>query len=59
MRRPKFKRDRKSLETIYFSLIRPVIEYDDTIWDNCTLQEKQDLAKIQLEAARSQYSKTL
>ena len=52
MRKLKFLLDRKSLETIYISFIRPVIEYADTIWDNCTQNDKQELEKIQLEAAR-------
>ena len=38
MRRLKFILDtlRKSLETIYLSFIRTVLEYRDTIWKNCT-----------------------
>ena len=52
MRRLKFIFDRKSLETIYFSFIRPILEYGDTIWDNCTQYEKQELDKIQKEATR-------
>ena len=52
MRRIKFILDRKSLEIIYTSFIRPVLEYGDTIWDNCTLYEKRELDKIQNEAAR-------
>ena len=52
MRKLKFLLDRKSLETIYISFIRPVIEYADIIWDNCTQTDKQELEKIQLEAAR-------
>ena len=51
MRKLKFLLDRKSLETIYISFIRPVIEYADTTWDNCTQNDKQELEKIQLEAA--------
>ena len=52
MRRLKFILDRKSLEIIYTSYIRPVLEYGDTIWDNCTLYETRELNKIQNEAAR-------
>ena len=51
MRRLKFKLDRKSLEIIYTAFIRPVLEYSDVIWDNCTECEKNDLDKIQNEAA--------
>ena len=51
MRKLKFKLDRKSLEIIYTVFIRPLLEYADVIWDNCTLYEKQELDKIH-EAAR-------
>ena len=52
MRKLKFKLDRKSLETIYIAFIRPLLEYADTLWDNCTQYEKDELEKIQVEAAR-------
>ena len=52
MRKLKFDLDRKSLETIYISFIRPILEHADVIWDNCSQQEKQELEKIQTEAAR-------
>ena len=52
MRKLKFKLDRESLETIYFVFVRPILEYGDTIWNNCTQYEKADLDKIQTEAAR-------
>ena len=52
MRKLKFKLDRKSLETIYTAFIRPLIEYGDIIWDNCSQYQKDELDKIQNEAAR-------
>ena len=52
MRWLKYDIDRKSLETIYKSFIRPLLEYADVIWDNCTQQNKKELELIQLEAAR-------
>ena len=52
MRKLKFRLDRKFLETIYTAFIRPLIEYRDFIWDNCTLYEKRELDKRQNEAAR-------
>ena len=52
MHKLKFKLDRKSLETIYLTFIRPLLEYGDVIWDNCTQYEKNELDKIQNEAAR-------
>ena len=47
-----FVLDRKSLQTMYFSFIRPVLEYADIVWDNCTQQQINDLEKIQLEVGR-------
>ena len=52
IRRLKFCLDRKSLETIYLTFIRPILEYADVVWDNCTNYEKQEFNKIQTEAAR-------
>ena len=45
MRKLKFKIDRKSIEIIYKSFIRPILEYADVLWDNCTQYEKQELEK--------------
>ena len=47
-----FKINRKSLEKLYLSYIRPCLEYGSTIWDNCTKHEKEELEKIQLAALR-------
>ena len=52
MRKLKFQLDRKSLQTIYFSFIRPHLEYADVIWDNCFQNEANELEKIQNKAAR-------
>ena len=52
MRILNFVLDRKSLETIYISFIRPILEYGNEICDNCQQYEKDDLEKIQVEAAR-------
>ena len=52
MRKLKFVLDRNSLQTIYFSFIRPLLEYADVVWDNCTQYEADELKKIQIEAAR-------
>ena len=52
MRKFKFKLNRQALETMYFSFIRPTLEYADIVWDNCTQQQEQDIEKIQIEAAR-------
>ena len=47
----KFQLDRKSLQTIYFSFIRPLLEYTDALWNNCTQYVSNDLNNIQNEAA--------
>ena len=52
MRKLKFQLDRKSLQTIHFSFIRPLLEYADVVWNNCTQYESNKLDKIQNEAAR-------
>ena len=52
MKKLKFILDRSSLETIYLSFIRPILEYGDVLWNNCTNGEKKELDKIQNEAAR-------
>ena len=48
----KFRLDRLSLQTIYFSFIRPILEYGDTVWDNMHEYYKEKLDKIQNQAAR-------
>ena len=52
MRKLKFQLDRKSLETIYISFIRPLLEYANVVWDNCTQYEGDELQLNQNEAAR-------
>ena len=52
MRRLKFCLDRQSLETIDLIFIRPMLDYADVVWYNCTNNEKQELDKIQTQAAR-------
>ncbi len=52
MRSLKFKLKRKTLNQIYISYLRPILEYASIVWDNCTIYEKDMLDKIQYEAAR-------
>ena len=40
LRALKFRVSRKSLEKIYFAYIRPLLEYSDTVWDNCSSKSK-------------------
>ena len=39
----KFTIDRKSLETIYFTFIRSMLEYANILWDNCSQQECNEI----------------
>ena len=45
MRKFKYELDRRSLEIIYISFIRPILECGDVVWSNCNQQEKQELEK--------------
>ena len=37
---------------IYLSFIRPILEYGNVIWDNCTQNEANLLESVQVEAGR-------
>jgi hypothetical protein len=52
LRKLKYTLDRKSLETIYFSFIRPKLEYASHIWDNCSQHDSLELEKFQINIAR-------
>ena len=48
----KYKVKRKNLVKIYFAFIRPVMEYSDVVWDNCTEKDSWLLEDVQVEAGR-------
>ena len=48
----KFKINRSTLACLYKSLIRPIMEYRDIIWDNCTTGNSDLLESIQYESAK-------
>ena len=52
LRMLKYNIDRKSLEKLYFGFIRPILEYGNVVWDNCTKQESDLIESVQYEAAR-------
>jgi hypothetical protein len=52
MKRLKFKLDRKTLETVYITYVRPSLEYGCVVWDNCDNESKLLLEGVQLAAAR-------
>ena len=45
MRKLKFQLDRRSLEIIYTTFIRPILEYGNALWDNCTQYEIEEIEK--------------
>ena len=47
-----YRLDRKTLEIIYISFIRPLMEYGSAVWDGCTQVDAHRLEGIQLAAAR-------
>jgi len=52
MRKSRTFLDRYTLEKIYISFIRPLMEYADVIWDNQKQNLINKLENIQLDAAR-------
>ena len=49
LRSLKLKLDRKTLEIMYFSFIRPLLEYSDIVWGNCNQRDTNDLEKYKLK----------
>jgi hypothetical protein len=56
LKRFKYELDRKSLETIYFTFIRPKLEYACQIWDDRTDREKQAIENVQPRAAHTAFT---
>jgi hypothetical protein len=52
LKRLRYSLDRKTLETLYMSFIRPSLEYGSVIWDNCDEESQDMLEKVQLNAAK-------
>jgi hypothetical protein len=52
LKRLKYSLNRQSLETIYFSFIRPKLEYGSHIWDNCSKRDAEALENFQMEIMR-------
>ena len=51
LKRFKFKLNRETLSKLYKSLIRPVMEYADVLWDGCTENESDLIEHVQYQAA--------
>ena len=41
----KYQLDRRALQTMHFSFVRPILEYADVIWDNCFDSDKNSFRK--------------
>lgn len=52
IRKHNYELNCKSLETLYFSYIRPILEYAYVIWDNTTAELAQKVEQINIESAR-------
>lgn len=52
MNQLRLKLDRKTLETIYVAFVRPILEYGDVVFDNCTAECKQILESLQKRAGK-------
>ena len=52
LRKHKFNLDICSLHKMYKLFIRPLLEYGNIIWDNCSQESKKAVENIQLDAAR-------
>ena len=52
MRSLKYFLSRSCLEKLYIAFVRPLLEYADIVWENCTNEEKRDIELVQHEAAR-------
>ena len=48
-----YRFSRKSLQKLYTSFIRPILEYGSSVWDNCSQYMKLELEKVQLSALRA------
>ena len=52
MRKLKYVFSRRSLNQIYVTYVRPVLEYSSVVWGGCTIEQQNSLEKLQNEAAR-------
>ena len=53
LRKLKFRLPRKTLENLYKSLVRPILEYGNVVFDDGSIVLSQRLESIQLDAART------
>jgi hypothetical protein len=53
LRKLKFRLPRKTLETLFQSLVRPILEYGDVVFDDNSIALSQKIDSLQLDAART------
>ena len=49
LRKLKFTVKRNTLNQIYISFLRPILEYSSVVWDNCSKYEKDALKECNLK----------
>ena len=52
LRHLKYKFDRRTLELLYMTFIRPALEYGSSVWTNITKDQQKEIENVQLAAAR-------
>ena len=52
MRRLQSTLTRATLNQIYLSYVRPILEYSSIVWDGCSVMCSESLEKLQNEAVR-------
>lgn len=52
LRKIKYRFSKDTLNTLYCSYIRPLLEYASEVWDGCTQMDANRLEQVQLNAAR-------
>ena len=52
LRKLKYKLSKSTLDRLYCTYIRPLLEYGSEVWDGCTMTDANRLEQIQLNAAR-------
>ncbi len=53
MKALKFKLKRQTLNQIYISYMRPILEYAAVVWNGCTQYDQSSLEKLQYDADRT------
>ena len=52
LRKIKYRFSKETLNTLYCTYIRPLLEYASEVWDGCTQTDTNRLEQVQLNAAR-------